>query len=329
MTPSREVGDLVRRDVPLAPFTTWRVGGAAEEFADVEDVESARAALLRFRSERVAVLGAGSNVLVDDRLPEVGVLRIHAGKGSVHLEPAEGVVVVEAGVPMPRLARHVARRGLTGLEFLGGIPGTVGGGVIMNAGIGGPEGPCMADVVEWVEVLSRDGSLSRHAGDGITWSYRRCSLGPQGVLVVRAALRVRSDEAVDPLAVIAGNLKSRRDRQPIGQRSAGSVFLPADGVAAGAWIEKAGLKGYQVGGARISSKHANWIEADDRATSSDIRIVIDHVQETVKARFGVELAREVQYFPSEAVALAGNGAASGDGLGSCGRDGSDEEGLGR
>jgi UDP-N-acetylmuramate dehydrogenase len=290
------------RDVQLAPLTTWRVGGTARlalvpsTLADLTELSGA------CEEHRFAVMGGGTNLLVDDGEIDVPViLTARAGRRPIEVHPGD-TMIVDGSWPMPRVARFAERAGIAGLAFLAGIPGTVGGGIRMNAGTGGLHGPAIADVVKWVEVLDSSGTATYERHE-LGFDYRTSRLAAHPALVLRVALRAIPGDRREIRAQLAEVLLSRRSRQPLTARTAGSVFLPVGDVPAGAIIEESGLRGAVLGRARVSPKHANWIEALDNCTATEITALIDHVQHTVAERRGCELKREVQYFPEEAVKL--------------------------
>jgi UDP-N-acetylmuramate dehydrogenase len=289
----------VLENVPLAGFTTWKVGGNARWYAE-PTVDDAGEYLLRARELGIPVhfLGRGSNVLIADEGVEGLVL--HGWKSLDRMERiSSGIVEAEAGVPMPRLSRFVADLGCAGFEFLIGIPGTVGGGVAMNAGLRVPMVREISDVLESVDVVDRyTGELQtfRNAETGL--HYRHSRFLEEGQFILRARFRLdnfeSSRESIRRLT--AHHLEERRIKQPLSRQTAGSTFkqLPG-GPATGWYIDKAGLKGARIGGATISQKHANWIETDKGATAADVRRLMEYVIKTVENRFGVTLEPEVQF----------------------------------
>ena len=293
-------GELkVQENVPLAGFTTWKVGGPARWYAE----PSAEEVTLFLQTAKkcsipVYFLGRGSNVLIPDEGLEGLVL--HGWKSLGKIERiSENQVEAEAGVPMPRLSRFVADLGCGGFEFLIGIPGTVGGGVAMNAGLRVPMVREIADVLESVDVVEKDtGELRTLARDACGLQYRHSRFLTEGQFILRARFSLedfsRSREAIRRLT--AHHLEERRIKQPLSRQTAGSTFKQLSGGPATGWyIDKAGLKGMRVGGALVSQKHANWIETEKGATAEDVRDVMRLVIERVRKRYGVTLEPEVQF----------------------------------
>jgi UDP-N-acetylmuramate dehydrogenase len=281
--------------VALRDFTTWRVGGPARWFGEPGSAEE----LIQQASWAVGeglpfrCIGAGSNLLIaDGGLPGL-TLCSRRLQGSV-LEAADGWVEAEAGEPIPTLARKVARSGLSGLEWSVGIPGTVGGAVVMNAGA---QGGCTAEWLHSVRVIdpARPGEPFTLLASELDFAYRHSRLQEEPLLVLSA--RFRLEPGHEPAAVTArtsANLHSRTSTQPYQQPSCGSVFRNPEPQKAGRLIEGLGLKGLQVGDAQVSTLHANFIVNLGAATATDIDRLIGMVQESVWTAHGIPLHPEVK-----------------------------------
>lgn len=285
-------------DAPLAPFTTIGTGGKADLLATVIDAESLVATLSAVEAHGASwvTLGAGSNFLVaDDGYPGV-VIKLDdsfsyvQGVPPVPASGAEPVsIVVGAGLSLARLATLVAEAGLSGLEFACGIPGSVGGGIAMNAGA---YGCCMADIVEAVEMVTASGAGWRSTQD-IHWGYRSCRLPGQ---VIVTAIRFKLVPG-DPAVITERQreiLRKRRAVQPQGVRTFGSTFKNPSGGAAGRLIEAAGLKGVRQGGAEISRVHANFVVNLGEATTADVLVLMNLMRAEVLRTSGVLLEPEVK-----------------------------------
>ena len=284
--------DRVAFDVPLSKHTSLRVGGPADAMATPADrAELGRVlALCHAHGCPTRVLGAGFNVLVSDAgLPGV-VLRLKKLRGITR--HAEGAIAVEAGASHATVTRFCVDHGLSGLEFGAGIPGTVGGWLAMNAGIGTRE---LKDVVRRVELVAQDGTaLAAIERADLDFRYRALAGLPEGAVLVGAilAVEVSTREAVQ--AEIDRLLGRRQATQPTDIPSCGSVFRNPEGDFAGRLIEAAGLKGRRVGEAEISTVHANFIVNRGGATAADVLALIEIARETVAKEMGVELETEVQ-----------------------------------
>ena len=290
----------VQENVPLAGFTTWKVGGPARWYAEPR-AEEVPEYLARASGMGIPVyfLGRGSNVLVLDG--GVDGLVLHGWKTLVDIKRVgEDIVEAGAGAPLPRLSRFVADLGCSGFEFLIGIPGTVGGGVVMNAGLRVPWVREVSDVLEAVDAVdASSGEMMTFPASGCGMAYRKSRFQGGGQFILKARFRLedfsKPREAIRRLT--AHHLEERRVKQPLSKQTAGSTFKQVDsGPATGWYIDKAGLKGARVGGAVISQKHANWIETDKGAKAADVLGLMDLVVETVDRKFGVRLEPEVQVF---------------------------------
>lgn len=287
----RRVGVKTVRDELLARHTTMRTGGPADLFAVAHNAFELRG-LIRFaraRSLPFLVLGRGSNLVVAD----AGV------RGLVIQARAEGSRIegdryrAEAGVPMARGATETQRAGLTGLEFGLAIPGTVGGAVWANAGAHGSE---MAAVLESATVLLADGSEVVLPAAELGFSYRHSRFKDAPDEIILAAVFRLTPADPDTIKARLDEIRRwRREHQPLGIPSAGSMFRNPPGDSAGRLIDALGLKGHRVGGAVVSEKHANFIVNDAHGTAADVRRVMEQVRAEVGARHGIELELEVRF----------------------------------
>jgi UDP-N-acetylmuramate dehydrogenase len=285
------LGKRARRDVPLDRLTTWRVGGPAEVMCVLEtEEEAARVLTVLSRAGRPwLALGKGSNLLVSDLGVEGAVLRL---EGDLARIEAAGPNQIEAGAGagLSQVLRFAATRHLTGLEFTAGIPGSLGGAAIMNAGA---YGRTMADVLERVTVMDESGNVTELFGDRLSFSYRRLDL-PARTLVLGGRLKLSPGQRPAIEAEIDRLLLKRRQSQPLSRPSAGSVFKNPPGDYAARLIEACGLKGKQHGGAQVSEQHANFILNLGNATAADILSLMRQVAREVEARLGVTLSPEVR-----------------------------------
>jgi len=281
-------GEL-RTNEPMSKHTSWRVGGPADMFfipADIEDLSS----FLRHLDESTPVFwfGIGTNLLIRD-----GGIRgvvIAAARTLKKLERIENYAVrAGSGLPCTQLARQCIRWGIGPSEFFGGIPGTVGGALAMNAGAHGGE---TWERVESVRTIDRSGEIHERAPGEYSVAYRSVT-GPSNEWFIEGTFRF--DPKVKPsMDVLNEMLERRRKTQPLGLPSCGSVFRNPPGDHAARLIETAGLKGFSIGGAEVSEKHANFIINSNDATATDVEELIDHVRQTVIEAHGVALKHEVR-----------------------------------
>src|SRR3954468_60291 len=284
----------VQADYPLSRLTTVRAGGPADLFARPTSVEEL-VELLRWAAEQgveVGVVGSGSNLLISDDGFRGLVLKLDGELSSVERDGTH--VVCGGGARLPSATAKVARWGLTGLEFGINIPGTVGGAVKMNANAYGGQ---LGRVLEWVSVCSAAG-VERREPEQLGFSYRRSNLGPDEI-VARASFRLSEGDVARIKGTLAEMRGKRRDAQPSGIKTFGSTFKNpgdprAEGRTAGQLLEAAGCRGLQVGGARFSEKHANFVENVGDATTADILGVMAEGRRRVREEFGIELEAEVQ-----------------------------------
>jgi UDP-N-acetylmuramate dehydrogenase len=284
-------GSRLRLDFPLAPLTTFRIGGPAAIFVEAEDDRALQAVAVATRTTGVPVevIGKGSNVLVSDTGFAGVVIRL--GRGYRWAARDGDVIAAGGAMPLPALAGVALRHGLTGLEFGVAIPASVGGAVKMNAGA---HDRAMADVVERVDVFSLGmGRRMSLGADDAGFSYRRSRLPPDGV-VVGATSTLRPGEDAEIRRLMEEARVWRRRTQPLAEPNCGSVFKNPDGDHAARLIEAAGAKGLRHGGAEVSRKHANFIVADPGASASDVWHLVARVRDLVEAHAGVRLETEVQ-----------------------------------
>lgn len=274
---------------PLAPFTWFRVGGAAEALVRPGDAEDLATLMRGLPLETPLVaIGAASNLIVrDGGVPGV-VVRLARGFAEVEVQP-DGIVVGAAALDAT-VAEHAAAAGLAGLEFLSGIPGSIGGAVAMNAGAYGSE---MVDVLDWAEIVTRDGELRRLPVTALGMSYRRAKL-PPGAVVVRARLRAAPGETA-MIAARMAEIRSRREgTQPVRARTGGSTFANPPGMKAWELIDAAGCRGLVRGAAQVSELHCNFLINRGGATAADLEGLGEEVRRRVHAASGVTLEWEIR-----------------------------------
>jgi UDP-N-acetylmuramate dehydrogenase len=282
----------LRHDEPMAKHVTWRAGGRARTFYQPADVADLCAYLRTLAlAEPVLFLGLGSNLLVRDGGFPGTVIFTHHTLGGIVREPPIGIRA-GAGVPTPHLARFVARHGGAGAEWMAGVPGTVGGALAMNAGCYGGE---TWNHVVAVQTVDRAGALHERHPDDYELGYRHVQLRGHGdEWFVSGLFAFEPGDEAAAMKRMRELLSGRVATQPLNQPNAGSVFRNPPGDHAARLIEASALKGFTIGGAQVSPKHANFIVNLGGATARDIESMVDHVQLTVLAKTGVDLVREVR-----------------------------------
>jgi UDP-N-acetylmuramate dehydrogenase len=290
----RRLGIRVLRDEPLGRLTTMRVGGPADLFAEAHNAFELRG-IVRFARTRdipLFLIGRGSNLIISDA--GIGGLVVLVRAGGHRIE--EGRLIAEAGLAMARAATVSREAGLGGLEFGLAIPGSVGGAVWANAGAHGSE---VSAVLREATVITADGSEAALAPAALEMAYRESRLkhGSPGrpEVVVSAVFDLEPDDPVAITARLDDIRRWRQANQPIGQKSAGSIFRNPEGDSAGHIIDELGLKGRRLGGAMISPKHANFIVNTGAASGADVRALADEVQTLVRSERGIELRYEVEF----------------------------------
>ncbi len=277
----------------LARHTSYRIGGKAALFLTCHSYHALRRAVEVLTRERVpwVILGKGSNLLVSDSGYDGAVITLGREFTRTLLAEDGCTLTVGAGVMLARLVNSAFTRGLSGLEFAVGIPGTIGGAVSMNAGT---RDLWIGSLIEDVVTYKPGAGMRHYAHDDVYWAYRETGI-PRDEIILEATLKLRPGDKSEIRAAMERYLVRRRRTQPIGSASCGSVFRNPPGRSVGAMVEECGLKGFSVGGAEVSKVHGNFIVNNGTATASDVVAVIQHVYEQVKETYGVELQPEVKF----------------------------------
>ncbi len=285
--------DLIKTGVSLANQTSYKVGGNAQWYAAPRNWQELEASFEWYQSQDIplTLLGAGSNLLISDRgIP--GLVLSTRYFRSYEFDAETGLLTADAGEAIAKLAWKAAKRGMKGLEWAVGIPGTVGGGVVMNAGA---HQQCMADILVSATVLSPDGTIKKLKPEDLAYAYRTSNLQGDNRLVVKATMQLEPGFAkADLMALSNQNWTQRKTTQPYHLPSCGSVFRNPQPRPAGWLIEQLGLKGYKIGDAQIAHRHANFILNCGRATATDIFNLIRYAQEKVEYHWSVSLEPEVK-----------------------------------
>lgn len=282
----------MRLQEPMAGHTTFRIGGPADCFVQIENKEQLIQVLKYLWQVEVPffVLGNGSNLLVSDKGYQGIILQIGQKMSKVEVEG--DMIIAQAGASMSQVARIALDHSLTGLEFASGIPGTIGGGIVMNAGAYDGE---LSGVVTQVNVVNSAGECMELEKDSMEFGYRTSIIKNNPFTVTEVILKLEKGDSEQIKAKMDDLAARRREKQPLEYPSAGSTFKRPKGYFAGKLIMDAGLRGFRIGGARVSEKHCGFVVNIGNATAEDVRDVISEVQERVKERFNINLEPEVLF----------------------------------
>ncbi|PEI91760.1 UDP-N-acetylenolpyruvoylglucosamine reductase [Bacillus pseudomycoides] len=286
-----EVGKVLENEA-LARYTTMKIGGPADILivpSSVAGVEKTLDLVKKYNTKWTAI-GRGSNLLVSDKGIEGVVIRL--GEGLDHLEVEGTTVRVGGGYPLIKLSTLLSRQGLAGLEFASGIPGSVGGAVYMNAGAHKSD---MSEILMRARIMFEDGTMKWLTKEEMEFSYRTSVLQTKRPgIVVEAELQLKEGNREEIVGVMQKNKDYRRETQPWNHPCAGSIFRNPLPNSAGDLVEKAGLRGHQIGGAKISEMHGNFIVNAGSASAQDVLDLIAFVKKTIKEKFGVDMHTEVE-----------------------------------
>ncbi len=283
----------VQPKFPLAKLTSFQTGGAADLLLAPNSKEALRDIVAACKAEnlRCCVVGNGSNLLISDAgFPGV-VLRLGAPMSEIRLLENDRIFC-EAGASLTALCNFALKHSLSGLEFAYGIPGSAGGAAYMNAGAYGGE---MKDVLLSCEHISPEGTFGMFSGGDLQLGYRTSVYTDTDYIITGLTVQLQKGNPAEIKAAMDDKMRRRKEKQPLEYPSAGSTFKRPEGYFAGALIEACGLKGYSIGGAQVSTKHAGFVINQGGATTSDILALIEHIQKTVYTQKGVQLQTEVKY----------------------------------
>ena len=281
---------IVKTNHLLGPMTWFGIGGAARYFIEPRSVDELKDVVRRCRENDVPmyVMGSGANLLIDDAGVKGAVIRLTQGEFA-ELTLIDGGVRVGAGFDMGKLVLRCVREGLSGLECLTGVPGSIGGCVRMNAG--GAFGD-IGNVVQSVQVMTEAGDVFTRHHDDLAFAYRSTNITSRFIL--QAEFRLGEEDPHQILKQVKQIWIYKKNTQPLGSRNAGCIFKNPRGISAGALIDRAGLKGKRVGGAHVSEKHANFILADEGTKASDVLKLINLIRDSVYEKNGVYLELEIE-----------------------------------
>ena len=288
----------VEEHVSLKNLNTYRIDGKAKMLVSPNSVSDLVSVLnvLKENNQKYFILGGGSNIVLNDREYDGAVIRLNKLNG-VEIHPELNMAYAEAGAMLPKLANESIEKGLTGLEFAAGIPGTIGGSIYGNAGA---YNACIMDYVSSVTVLDENLEIKTIEHENIEYSYRTSMFKEtKKYIILGAKFFLKEGEKQSSLDIIADRRRRRVESQPLEYPSAGSVFRNPEGDFAGRLIESCELKGFNIGGAEVSEKHANFIINKNNATGSDVYKLIKHVHQTVLDKTNVDLVIEQEFIDWE------------------------------
>lgn len=284
--------DRLLLDEPMKLHTTFRIGGNADYFVKPESIEEIKALTECAKRHGIAyyVLGNGSNMLISDEGYRGMIIRLGEEFSDITMQDND-MISVQAGAKLSRIGNEAAAKGLTGFEFASGIPGTVGGAVVMNAGAYGGE---IKDIIVSATVLTQEGDVVTLSNDELELGYRTSIIQKKGYIVLLAVFKLEKGDEAQIRSRMKELAEKRREKQPLEYPSAGSTFKRPEGFFAGKLIADAGLKGFKVGGAQVSEKHAGFVINTGSATACDVIELTDEVKRKIKQIYGVELELEVK-----------------------------------
>lgn len=283
--------DRIKCDEPMKPHTTFRVGGPADFFVMPKEKEEIRGLVCFCRDAEIPyyIVGNGSNLLVSDKGYEGVIIQVYKEMSRITVK--EGRIAAQAGALLSKIAGKALEEGLTGFEFAAGIPGTLGGACVMNAGAYGGE---MKDVLSDVLVLTPEGEFATLQAGELDMGYRTSVIARKGYIVLEASIQLERGNRESIRGRMEELKRKRTDKQPLEYPSAGSTFKRPEGYFAGKLIEDAGLRGFQVGGAQVSEKHCGFVINRGNASAADIAELMRQVSLRVKEKSGVMLEPEVK-----------------------------------
>ena len=283
--------EAVLVDELMKKHTTFRIGGPADYYVLPKTIEEVKkvTALCKEAEIPYYVLGNGSNLLVSDRGYRGVIIHLYRNMNRIEVEGTR--IRAQVGALLSQIAGEALRHSLTGFEFASGIPGTLGGAIVMNAGAYGGE---MKDVLQEVTALSQDGEVRVLSREELDLGYRTSVIGKEGYIALEAVIALKEGDMEEIRAVMEDLKERRTTKQPLEYPSAGSTFKRPEGYFAGKLIEDTGLRGFQVGGAQVSEKHCGFVINKEQATAADILSLIEQVSDRVEAKFEVRLEPEVK-----------------------------------
>lgn len=278
---------------PMAKHTSFKIGGPADVFIKVDNIEELKETLDLSKQNQIplTIIGNGSNLLVTDKGIRGITAKLNLKDIKIKNENNKQIIKVDAGVPVGLLAQKLLKEKITGFEELSGIPGTIGGAVIMNAGAHGKE---LKDILKKVTAMDYNGNIHEFTNEECLFSYRNSRFQKEKYIILQATLILEKGNSQEIKEKMDEYMQFRKEKQPIEYPNAGSTFKRGEDFVTAKLIDEAGLKGYKVGGAQVSEKHAGFIVNVDNATAKDVIELTDYIKEKIEEKFGKKINLEIQ-----------------------------------
>ena len=280
-------------DEPMVKHTSFKIGGPADAFIKVDNIEELKETLDLSKQNQIplTIIGNGSNILVTDKGIRGITAKLNLKDIEIKNENNKHIIKVEAGVPVGLLAQKLLKEEITGFEELSGIPGTIGGAVIMNAGAHGKE---LKDILKKVTAMDYNGNIHEFTNEECQFSYRNSRFQKEKYIILQATLELEKGNSTEIKEKMDEYMQFRKEKQPIEYPNAGSTFKRGEDFVTAKLIDEAGLKGYKIGGAQVSEKHAGFIVNVDNATAKDVIELTDYIKEKIEEKFGKKINLEIQ-----------------------------------
>lgn len=278
---------------PMKKHTSFKIGGPAECFIKIKTIEQLNEVLKYVKKENVklTVIGNGSNILVSDKGIDGIVIKIEIEKIQQEIQNGKIILTVGSGIKLGALAQKLLKEEIAGFEFASGIPGTIGGAIRMNAGAHGSE---MKDIIKTVTYMDRDGKIYKITNEQAKFEYRKSLFTTKNYIILETEIQLAKGNLKEIKEKMTEYANYRKEKQPIEYPSAGSTFKRGEDFITAKLIDECGLKGYQIGGAQISEKHAGFIINKDNATAEDVLKLIKYTEEQVYNKFGKKIEQEIE-----------------------------------
>ena len=283
---------------PMSKHTSFKIGGPAECFIKIKTIEKLKDILKYAQKGKIplTIIGNGSNLLVSDDGIKGIVLKIEIEKICQDIKNGIILLTVGSGIKLGALAQKCLKEEVAGFEFASGIPGTIGGAIRMNAGAHGSE---MKDIVKTVKYMTRDGEIHTITNEQAKFEYRKSLFAEKDYIILEAELQLKTGKTEEIKEKMTEYATYRKEKQPIEYPSAGSTFKRQEGVITAKLIDECGLKGFQIGGAKVSEKHAGFVINSDNATAKDVIDLIKYIKEKVNEKYGIKIKEEIRIVGEE------------------------------